>query len=43
MAWLRENYQNKDIFNDEETALFYKFLSNKILKINGKNCNAKNA
>jgi len=35
---IREGYSNKDIFNADETGLFYKCLPNKTLKYKGETC-----
>lgn len=35
---LRNGYEDKDIFNADESALFYKLLPNKTLKLKGESC-----
>ena len=35
---IREGYEDQDIFNADETALFYKCLPNKTLKFKGETC-----
>lgn len=35
---LRNKFEEKDIFNADETALFYKLLPNKTLKLKGETC-----
>jgi hypothetical protein len=39
---LRAGYEDIDIFNDDETALFFKYLPSKTLKFKGETCHGGN-